>query len=128
MLIKASPPDVRLGKYFSSKEFKCHCCNFFIIDSALIEGLEELRKGLGQPVFVSSGYRCPRHNTAVGGAKNSYHMKGMAADIYVHNVSVEDLYQRAQDIELFNGFGLYDNFIHLDVRNTLKRVTWDRRS
>lgn len=34
-----------------------------------------------RPLFISSGYRCPRLNKAVGGAKNSQHMQGQAADI-----------------------------------------------
>jgi zinc D-Ala-D-Ala carboxypeptidase len=44
--------------------------------------LEEVRSLLsGVPILVSSGYRCPELNKAVGGAKNSAHMDGLAADI-----------------------------------------------
>ena len=44
--------------------------------------LEKLRMINGnKPLFLSSGYRCPRLNKAVGGAKNSQHMRGMAADV-----------------------------------------------
>ena len=35
----------------------------------------------GKPITVNSGYRCPKLNDAVGGAKNSQHMRGEAADI-----------------------------------------------
>jgi hypothetical protein len=42
--------------------------------------LEEVRTLLGVPILVSSGYRCPALNKAVGGAKNSAHMLGLAAD------------------------------------------------
>ena len=43
--------------------------------------LEEVRTLLGDvPILVSSGYRSPELNTAVGGAKNSAHLKGLAAD------------------------------------------------
>lgn len=44
-------------------------------------GLEGLRTLLGAPVIVSSGYRCPALNKAVGGQPNSQHMLGEAADI-----------------------------------------------
>jgi zinc D-Ala-D-Ala carboxypeptidase len=42
--------------------------------------LEEVRALLGKPVLVSSGYRAPAVNRAVGGAQNSAHMLGCAAD------------------------------------------------
>src|SRR3990167_5857670 len=43
-------------------------------------GLEKVRELLGQPIYISSGYRGPKVNSAVGGSKNSAHMKGYAAD------------------------------------------------
>jgi len=43
--------------------------------------LEPLRQHLGTPVIISSGYRCPELNRLVGGAANSQHMTGEAADI-----------------------------------------------
>lgn len=49
---------------------------------ALIENiLDPLREAYGGPIIVTSGYRCPALNKAVGGAKNSQHMTGQAADI-----------------------------------------------
>lgn len=50
--------------------------------TALIENiLDPLRKAWGAPIIVTSGYRCERLNKAVGGASNSQHVKGEAADI-----------------------------------------------
>ena len=43
--------------------------------------LEPLRQHFGTPVVISSGYRCPELNKAVGGVPNSQHLKGEAADI-----------------------------------------------
>jgi hypothetical protein len=52
--------------------------------TALVEAvLDPLRERYGYPVMVSSGYRCPRLNKAVGGSATSQHVKGEAADIYV---------------------------------------------
>ena len=45
------------------------------------EVLEPLREHFGEPIYVSSGYRCPELNKAVGGVRNSQHMRGEAADI-----------------------------------------------
>jgi len=46
----------------------------------LAEGLEQVRALLGHPLHINSGYRSPTLNTEVGGAKNSAHMSGFAAD------------------------------------------------
>lgn len=42
--------------------------------------LDAVRQLLGRPVYVSSGYRCPKLNAAIGGAKTSQHVKGEAVD------------------------------------------------
>ena len=47
--------------------------------------LEPLRKHMGRPISISSGYRCPRVNTLVGGVAKSQHMYGQAADIRILN-------------------------------------------
>jgi hypothetical protein len=49
---------------------------------ALADGLEQVRDALGGlPIHVTSGFRSPRLNKLVGGAANSQHMIGLAADI-----------------------------------------------
>lgn len=45
--------------------------------------LDPLRAAYGMPIKVSSGYRCPALNKAVGGASTSVHMRGYAADLQV---------------------------------------------
>lgn len=52
--------------------------------------LDPLRKKWGKPIVVSSGYRSPRLNAVVGGAKNSQHKYGQAADIRTVSDSRED--------------------------------------
>ena len=47
----------------------------------LAAGLEEVRAALGnKPMRINSGYRSPKLNRAVGGARLSAHMAGYAAD------------------------------------------------
>ena len=43
--------------------------------------LDPIRRRYGAPIIVTSGYRCPALNTAVGGVANSHHIIGCAADI-----------------------------------------------
>lgn len=52
-----------------------------------IHVLEPVRLHFGKPVMVSSGYRSPKLNAAVGGSKSSDHMLGRAADIEIPGVS-----------------------------------------
>ena len=47
--------------------------------------LEPLRERVKEPVIISSGYRCPALNKAVGGTNTSQHMKGEACDIYMED-------------------------------------------
>ena len=47
--------------------------------------LDPLRELYGKPIKVNSGYRSPIVNAAIGGAKNSEHMTGCAADITAGN-------------------------------------------
>ncbi len=48
--------------------------------TATAMGLEQVRALLGAPLHIDSGYRCPALNKAVGGAWNSAHLRGCAAD------------------------------------------------
>ena len=45
--------------------------------------LDPIREDWGSPIIVSSGYRCPELNKAVGGAKTSGHQYGFCADLQV---------------------------------------------
>lgn len=45
------------------------------------ECLDKVREMWGKPIGVNSGYRSYELNKAVGGAKNSQHLRGEAADI-----------------------------------------------
>lgn len=43
--------------------------------------LDPIRRAYGKPIYINSGYRSPLLNAKVGGAKNSRHKLGLAADI-----------------------------------------------
>lgn len=49
--------------------------------------LDPLRRLYAAPIIITSGYRCPKLNKAVGGVSNSWHQLGNAADI---RISSED--------------------------------------
>lgn len=111
-----------LSAHFASSEFRCLDGSEHPIDPQLIAMLERLRAALGgMPIVVTSGYRSPRYNRQVGGAPNSYHVKGMAADIQVRDAAPQRVYDSA--LALFpdtGGLGLYrrgdGGWVHVDSR------------
>lgn len=57
--------------------------------------LDPIRQAWGQPLIVTSGFRSPQLNAAVGGVPTSAHMEGCAADIVLPHWStrkVSELY------------------------------------
>lgn len=114
-------------KYFKANEFICPCCGQVKIESELILKLEDLRHLYGKPIKITSGYRCSKHNKAVGGKKNSEHLYGLAVDIYIDNSR-----DRYKIIEInfkynigFKRIGIADNFIHLGMsENHPQEVIW----
>lgn len=81
-------------KHFRMEEFRCRCgsgecraCGGLPpavrdnIEALVTEVLDPARHGYGGPVVVNSGYRCARHNRAVGGVEGSQHVRGEAADV-----------------------------------------------
>ena len=74
-------------KYFRINEFRCHCgCQMPAearqnIEALVANVLDPVRDEYGKPIYVNSGYRCEKHNKAVGGVPRSQHIVGEAADI-----------------------------------------------
>lgn len=63
------------------------------LEALVINILDPLRDRLGVPITISSGYRSPALNKTVGGAKNSQHLTGEAADINCPAIGQEKLFE-----------------------------------
>ncbi|ECG7849556.1 serine/threonine protein kinase [Salmonella enterica] len=113
-----------ISKYFSRREFECKCgkCGQDTVDAELLAILEDVREHFGKPVIINSANRCPTHNKRVGGAANSTHVKGLAADIRVKDVapSVVHQYLTGKYPDSY-GIGKYNTFTHIDVRRGKSR-------
>lgn len=106
-----------VSPHFKAKEFQCKDkSEYLLIATELIETLEKIRNHFNAPVVINSGYRTPSWNTKVGGAPNSYHCKGMAADIVVKGHSSQEIAKYADKIMEQGGVIRYTNFVHVDVR------------
>lgn len=121
ILTYARGSTLQLQPHFERREFDCPAgCTATKHDTELSAKLEQLRTlAGGAAVHITSGYRCPAHNAAVGGSPRSQHTLGKAADIQIAGVSplrVAILAQRAG----FTGVGCYlygdTAFCHVDVR------------
>lgn len=86
-------------KYFKDSEFTCKCgCGLNLQKNGIKRIADEIREHFGKPAIISSGTRCAKHNKAVGGVSNSWHLKGNAIDIIIPGVSANELYAYAQQI------------------------------
>jgi uncharacterized protein YcbK (DUF882 family) len=113
---------MRLSVNFTSEEFACNCgCGFDSIHQAIVDNLQKMRYELKVPIRINSGCRCAKHNAEVGGAPNSFHVLGRAADISAPGISLTSLYEAAK-MSGFNGVGLGSNFLHVD--NRTDSLTW----
>ena len=118
--------DIQLSQHFKLSEFQCHDGSFYVrVHGQLIEKLEQLRNYVASPIRINSGYRTPSYNDAIGGAKYSQHKEGTAVDITIDGLDVGAIAELGKAMG-FNGIGIYDTFVHLDVRQ--KEATWDYRS
>jgi hypothetical protein len=115
-------------EYFDRNEFACKCggkyCDGFPVepDRELLQILVETRKHFGQPVYINSGIRCETHNKNVGGASRSQHMQGTAADIRVKGEQPKTVAAYLETLlPNTGGIGIYDNFVHVDVRKNQSR-------
>jgi len=92
----------------------------------LANQLQILREHLNRPIRITSGYRSPAHNKAVGGARNSQHTLGKAADIQVKGMEPQEVYDAIENVihcgdMLQGGLGLYKGWVHYDIRKTKAR-------
>ena len=122
---------MKLTKNFDSSEFACKDGSATPPEvlknlKKVAQNLQVLRDFFGVPITVNSGYRSPAHNKAVGGAKKSQHLLGTAADIVVPGkrpVQVKAAIEKLiGEGKMHNGgIGLYNTFVHYDVRDNAAR-------
>lgn len=87
-------------------------------DAALLAVLEGIRRRIGRPLPIVSGYRSPATNRAVGGASRSYHLSGRAADIPSGLVKVGTAVASGA-----GGIGVRKGWVvHVDSRRTARPV------
>lgn len=95
--------------------------NQLMICPYFVTQLDEFRAYLNKPILVNHrgmtnrGYRSPDENEAVGGAKFSRHVQGLAADITVPGMEPEEVGMKALDFG-FKFTKIYPTWTHVDMR------------
>lgn len=115
---KATPETGWRWPNFPPAEIACRGTGRIHISVHFMDRLQRLRERLGAPLIMNSVYRTPERNKAVGGADNSYHVRGMAGDVSMANHDPEVFVEAARACG-FGGIGWYPpgkgNFIHIDI-------------
>lgn len=122
----ATEGSVKVATNFAVREFACKDgSRMVIVNQKLPEYLQKARDHFGKPMIITSGYRTTVHNIKVGGVSNSQHIFGNAADVYIPGVPVLELYNYFCEIAGNScGVGIYDTFVHFDVRSVKSRFDY----
>lgn len=120
---KAKDGNKKLSANFKVKEFACtDGTDPIFIDTELVNALQKIRSYFGKAVTITSAYRTPTKNKAVGGETYSQHLYGKAADIKVKGVSPKKVAAYAEKIlNGKGGIGTYSTFTHIDTRTVKSR-------
>lgn len=81
---------------------------------------DEIRRRLGKPIIITSSYRSPNYNRAVGGVRNSQHKEFRALDIRSPRARPATIAAIAKQLRaegfFKGGIGTYKTFVHIDTR------------
>ena len=122
----------KLTNNFSLREFRCKDGTdvpdeYMDNVQELAENLQVLREHLGKSIRVISGYRSPKYNRKIDGARRSQHLTASGADIKIKGllpveikIIILDLIREGKMKE--GGIGVYKGFLHYDIRG--KKVRW----
>lgn len=102
--------------HFRSEEFDCRCCGANEMQPEFLALLEQAREISHVPYRILSGYRCAKHNDAVGSTSNN-HVRGVAADIQAVDGPARGRILRGLYLSGFRRIGIGKTYIHCDINN-----------
>ena len=120
---KKKDGNKKVSNNFRVKEFACtDGSDPIFIDTDLVDILQKIRNHFGKAVTITSAYRTPGKNKAVGGTTYSQHLYGRAADLKISGISPKNVSAYAEKLlPKSGGIGTYATFTHIDVRTTKSR-------
>lgn len=109
---------IKITNNFKVSEFKSDS-KIVLIHHTLPIALQMIREKIGKAINITNAYRTEAHNKRVGGASNSFHLYGMAADIWARDISPVEL-AKVIDTMFPTTYGVIaypkKGFVHFDVR------------
>ncbi len=114
-------------KYFEYEEFDSPDIQGSgqLMDTRLLNMIDEAREIYGKPMRVNSGYRTESHNRKVGGVDSSSHLKGLAIDVACTKSNDRFKMLTALIKVGFNRIGIASTFIHVDIdEDKSQNVIW----
>ena len=123
----------KLTENFNTNEFDCNNGmkvpdHLFKNRKELAQNLQVLRIYLGVPIKINSAYRTELYNQKIGGARKSQHLECKASDIRTDYHTPKEIHAKIEELieqgkMKQGGLGLYNSFVHYDIRGTKAR--WD---
>lgn len=117
--------DWKLFKDFKESDFKCTCkgkyCDGYNGRKKkcyikLIMLAQYIRNYFDKPVYISSGVRCKKRNSQVGGVKNSKHLVFKAMDIKVGNLKANEVFKVVKKMILVDyTYEINNYYIHANI-------------
>lgn len=117
----------QITPHFKVREFACSDgSDVVFVATSLVDILEAIRVHFGRPVTVTSGYRTVSYNAGLkNSSKKSQHCNGLAADIKVEGHTPKEVYDYACSLlGDHGGVGIYNTFVHVDVRASKSRFDY----
>lgn len=117
----------QITPHFKVREFACSDgSDVVFVATSLVDILEAIRVHFGRPVTVTSGYRTVSYNAGLkNSSKKSQHCNGLAADIKVEGHTPKEVYNYVCSLlGDHGGVGIYNTFVHVDVRATKSRFDY----
>ena len=115
----------KISDHFSKIDFTCKESGKFKISLGLVGALEELRTAVNKRITIVKGYECSDVAEKKGSIKRNLHTQGLAADIIIDQMSLEEMFIEIEKISSFTGIGLNkkEGYIHVETRK-IERRCW----
>ena len=117
----------QITPHFKVREFACSDgSDVVFVATSLVDILEAIRVHFGRPVTITSGYRTVSYNAGLkNSSKKSQHCNGLAADIQVEGHTPLEVYNYTCSLlGDHGGVGIYNTFVHVDVRAVKSRFDY----
>ena len=116
--------NIQISENFKLREFECRCCGAVKLEKELLDRLQAMRTEVRRPMIIRSAFRCPSHNSSVGGAVRSQHLEGKAVDFWIPGLTIAEQRQLAEKYFPNDGVGYGNSFTHVDTRGFKARWSY----